>query len=347
MNPISARLLNQQLICPQFSTPHDVVAWMGAMQAQEYRMMRWAVGMRTKRPSVKAFEKAFNDGSIIRTHLFRSTWHLVAAEDYCWMIDLCSAKAKSGIRGWLKMNSLSISEEEEFRFQEYIRQALKGKGSLSREGIETIVHDSPLRTELPRLKYQMILAEVGGVICSGNLVDSERNYVLSDEKIPVQRTMPRDDALAELARRYFKSHGPATLEDFVWWTGMNIGDCRKGMEAIKDELIEERWKGLTFFLHQDSRTRGFRSGCVHLLPAYDEYLIGYKSRHVALHPDHRHHAHDQKGIFWPVILQDGEVIGNWSAAGGKVQTEVFHPDASLNQEAVVGEIARYLKFASK
>ena len=136
MNPVSARLLNQQLICPLFSTPHEVVSWMGAMQAQEYRMMRWAVGMRTKKPSAKAFEKAFNDGSIIRTHLFRSTWQLVAAEDYRWMIDLCSAKAKSGIRGWIKMNGLSISEDEEFRFQEYIRQALKGKGSLSREAIE-------------------------------------------------------------------------------------------------------------------------------------------------------------------------------------------------------------------
>ena len=347
MNPVSSRLLDQQLICPQFSTPHDVVSWMGAMQAQEYRMMRWAVGMRTKKPSAKAFEKAYNDGSIIRTHLFRSTWHLVAAEDYRWMIDLCSAKAKSGIRGWIKMNGLSISEDEEFRFQEYIRQALKGKGSLSREAIESIVKDSPFREELPRLKYQMILAEVSGIICSGNLVDGERNYVLADEKIPVQRTLPREDALAELARRYFKSHGPATLEDFVWWTGMNIGDCRRGVEAIKDELIEERWKGLTFYLHQSARTRGFRSGCVHLLPAYDEYLIGYKSRHVALHPDHRHHAHDQKGIFWPVILCGGEVIGNWSAAGGKVRTEVFHPDASLNQEAVEEEIERYQKFWKK
>ena len=66
-----------------------------------------------------------------------------------------------------------------------------------------------------------------------------------------------------------------------------------------------------------------------------------------LHPDHRHHAHDQKGIFWPVILCGGEVIGNWSAAGGKVRTEVFHPDASLNQEAVEEEIERYQKFRKK
>ena len=119
------------------------------------------------------------------------------------------------------------------------------------------------------------------------------------------------------------------------------------MEAIKDELTQERWKGLSFYLHQDSRTRGFRSGCIHLLPPYDEYLIGYKSRHLAVHPHHMHRAHSGNGIFWPVILQDGEVVGNWSAAGGKVQTEIFHPDANLNQEAVEEEIARYQKFLSK
>ncbi|MBR1576013.1 MAG: AlkZ family DNA glycosylase [Bacteroidales bacterium] len=347
MNPISARLLNQQLICPQFSTPHDVVSWMGAMQAQDYRMMRWAVGMRTKRPSAKAFEADFNKGRIIRTHLFRSTWQLVAAEDYRWMIDLCSAKARSGIRGWIKMHGLTISEEEEFRFQDYLRQALRGKGCLGREAIEAIVKDSPFRAELPRLKYQMILAEVGGVICSGDLAEGERNYALSEEKIPLQSTLPREDALAELARRYFRSHGPATLEDFVWWSGLNISDCRKGMSAIQNELMEERWKGLAFHIHRDSRTRGFRSGCVHLLPSYDEYLIGYKSRQVALHPDHRYHAHDQKGIFWPIILQDGEVVGNWSAAGGKIRTDIFHPGISLNEGALEEAIARYQKFNNR
>ena len=87
MNPISARLLGQQLICPQFVSPHDVVEWMGAMQAQEYRMMRWAVGMRTKKPSAKAFEKDYNDGRIVRGHLFRTTWQLVAGEDWRWMLE--------------------------------------------------------------------------------------------------------------------------------------------------------------------------------------------------------------------------------------------------------------------
>ena len=113
MNPVSARLLNQQLICPQFSSPHEVVSWMGAMQAQDYRMMRWAVGMRTKRPSAKAFARDYDSGKIIRTHLLRTTWQLVAAEDYAWMLSLCRRKALGGLRGWMHANGVDISPEEE------------------------------------------------------------------------------------------------------------------------------------------------------------------------------------------------------------------------------------------
>ena len=110
------------------------------------------------------------------------------------------------------------------------------------------------------------------------------------------------------------------------------------------ELICERWKGLDLYFHQDCRTRGFRSGCVHLLPPYDEYLIGYKSRHVALHPDHSHRAHNNSGIFWPVVLKDGEVVGNWNAASGKVSVSIFHPDANIDEDALLKETERFNSF---
>ena len=104
MNPIAIRLLNQQLIVPQFSTPAEVVRYMGAMQAQEYRMMRWAVAMRTRKPSYKAFKKAFDEGLIIRLHLMRGTWQLVCADDYWSMIDLFAPKAIAVTKGWMSSN---------------------------------------------------------------------------------------------------------------------------------------------------------------------------------------------------------------------------------------------------
>ena len=118
MNPVSDRLLNQQLICPHFITPQDVVSWMGAMQAQEYRMMRWAVGMRTKRPSAKAFEKAYNEGKIVRVHLFRTTWQLVTGEDLPWMLGLCRPNALRGMAGWMHSNGVDIPRAEQDAIQQ-------------------------------------------------------------------------------------------------------------------------------------------------------------------------------------------------------------------------------------
>ena len=347
MNPISARLLSQQLISPQSNSPHDVVAHMGAMQAQDYKGMRWAVSMRTGHPSQKAFEKDYNDGKIVRTHLFRSTWHLVAAEDYRWMIDLCREKACTGIRGWARQSGLIFTRDEELVFQEYISVAFKGRGSLTRKEMEAILRDGSSWSDPGTIKYLTIIAEVSGILCSGSLTAVERTYALASERIPAGPSKSKEEALEELARRYFRSHSPATLEDFTWWSGLNIGECRSGIESIRSELSEERWKGVTFYIHTDCRTRGFRSGTVHLLPAYDEYLIGYKSRHISLHPDHRHHAHDQKGIFWPVVLMDGEVVGNWSVEKGGVVTDIFHESSVLDEDSLKSESARYLKFLNR
>ena len=119
------------------------------------------------------------------------------------------------------------------------------------------------------------------------------------------------------------------------------------MASLGPELVRERWKGIDLFLHRDGRTRGFRSGRVHLLPPYDEYLIGYKSRHVSLHPDHSHRAHNNRGIFWPVVLQDGEVVGNWNVSAGRVAVKVFLPDISLYEDGFQEEVERFNRFIKK
>lgn len=344
MNPISQRLLNQQLICPQLTSPPEVVRWMGAMQAQEYRMMRWAVGMRTKRPSAKAFEKAYNEGQIVRVHLFRTTWQLVAGEDLGWMLDLCRSNALRGMAGWMHSNGIDIPMAERESIQTFFYDYLSKSRIAQKADFASALKDRGITMDDHRLSYHIRLAEYSGLLCSGDLFPLKPSYALSAHKLPQTPKIGQEEALAKLARTYFRSHCPATLEDFVWWCGLNISDCKKGINAIQGELIEERWKGLSFFRHQDSRTRGFRSGKVLLLPSYDEYLIAYKSRHVAVHPDHMHRAHSGNGIFWPVILQDGEVVGNWSAAGGKVRADTFFPNADLSQEALAEEIERYQKF---
>ena len=343
MNIPNIRQLSQQLAAPQFDTPWEVVDWFGFMQAQEKSMIPWAVAMRTRRPSLAAYRQAYDQGQLIRTRLFRCTWQLTTAQDLRWMVQLCADSSRRAARGYLKQTGGAISEDEEKRANDLIAKVLQGRGSVTGKELKAMLTERGLTDDAHTMSVYLRFAEYDGIICSGKYHPSQNTYALLDERIPDQPAVTRDEALAMLARKYFRSHGPATLADFAWWSGLGINDCRKGMEAIGAELIPERWKGLDLFLHQDSRIRGYRSGCVHLLPPYDEYLIGYKSRHITLHPEHSHRAHNNSGIFWPVVLQDGEVVGNWNAAPAKVSVEICHPEARLNEAALRKEVEKYLK----
>ena len=345
MNPISIRLLNQLLIAPQFYNPEEVVSHFGAMQAQEYRMMRWAVEMRTKRPSEKAFSKAFNEGKIVRFHLLRGTWQLVSAEDYWWMLDLCAPKAKQVINGWMSSNKIAIPDEELTRIRSIIVETIEKKGSVTKEDFEEALVAKGITMDDHRLSYHIRFAELDGVICSGNLLPMKATYALSEKKIPHTEPIERDWALARLATKYFQSHSPATLEDFVWWSGLNVADCKRSIDLIGNHLYSDLYKGKTFYLHENCRTRGFRKGEYLLIPPYDEYLIGYKSRDIVLDPEHKHHAHNNSGIFQPVIAYDGRICGNWSPFKENMNISYF--TLEHGNEELDGAICKYRIFKSK
>ena len=146
MNPVAIRLLNQQLIAPQFGTPTEVIRYMGAMQAQEYRMMRWAVVMRTRKPSHKAFKQAFDEGQIIRLHLMRGTWQLVSAEDYWSMIDLFAPKAIAVTKGWMSSNKISIPGDELMRVRDILIQTVADKRSVTKEDFVLALAERNLQT---------------------------------------------------------------------------------------------------------------------------------------------------------------------------------------------------------
>jgi hypothetical protein len=201
-----------------------------------------------------------------------------------------------------------------------------------------------LEGEIPkeRLLYnhQLRMAELEGLVCSGSL-GPRNTYRLVRDRVPAALPVSREESLALLARKYFRSHGPATLEDFVWWSGLNAGECRQGIASLGDELRPERWKGRDFYIHSETRTRGVRSGTVLLLPAYDEYLIGYKSRDVVLHPDQAHHAHNNFGIFKFVVAWDGEIVGNWKPSSKDGGVSLFKEDVSIPEESIEKVISTY------
>ena len=326
MNPVAIRLLNQQLIAPQFSDPAKVVGHMGAIQAQEYRMMRWAVAMRTKKPSLKAFKKAFDGGQIIRLHLMRGTWQLVSAEDYWPLLDLCAPKAIAVTKGWMSSNKITIPDEELMQIREILAQTASDKGSVTKEDLVQALAEKDIRMDEHRLSYHIRMAEFSGTLCSGDLLPMKASYALAADKVKPKVKIDRDEALMRFTRKYFQSHQPATLEDFVWWSGLNISDCRKGIALLGDTIHVERWKGRHFYLTDDCRTRGFKKGKFLLISPYDEYLIGYKSRDIVLPQEHRHRAHNNSGIFQPIIAHDGLICGNWTPFKEDCQVEFFEGD---------------------
>jgi hypothetical protein len=326
MNPIAIRLLNQQLIAPLFSTPAEVVRYMGAMQAQEYRLMRWAVAMRTRKPSFKAFKKAFDEGQIIRLHLMRGTWQLVSAEDYWSMIDLFAPKAIAVTKGWMSSNKIAIPDEELMRVREILVRTAAEKRSVTKEDFVQALAENGLKMDDHRLSYHIRMAEMAGILCSGDLLPMKATYALAAEKVKSSAKMNKDEALAYFTRKYFQSRQPATLEDFVWWSGLNISDCRKGIALLGNSIHIERWKGREFYLTDDCRIRGFRKGKFLLIPQYDEYLISYKSRDIVLPSEHRHRAHNNSGIFQPIIAYDGTICGNWLPFKENLQASFFEED---------------------
>ena len=329
MNPVAIRLLNQQLAAPQYGDPAQVVSHMGAIQAQEYRMMRWAVAMRTRRPSARAFKAAYDDGRIIRLHLMRGTWQLVAADDYWWMLDLCAPKSIAVIRGWMSSNRITIPEKEQINIRDILAQTAADKRSVTKEDIVQALAERDICMDAHRLSYHIRMTELSGTLCSGDLLPMKATYALAADKVGLRNAIDRDEALMRLARNYFQSRQPATLEDFVWWSGLNIGDCRKGIALLGNMIHAVKWKGREFYLTDDCRTRGFRKGKCLLIPPYDEYLIGYKSRDIVLATEHTHRAHNNSGIFQPIIAHDGIICGNWAPFKDDCQAHFFDGDHDM------------------
>ncbi|MBO6248756.1 MAG: AlkZ family DNA glycosylase [Bacteroidales bacterium] len=340
MNPVSARLLSQQLICPIFKDPSEVVSWFGAIQAQDYRAMRRAVVMRTSKPSLMAFKQAFDDGRIIRAHLLRCTWQLVSPEDFGWMRLLCYDKALATMNGWTKSLGFAFGGKEKYQALSIIEKTVGDLGETTEDVIGEALKRGGIPEEHLVYNHQLRRAELEGIVCSGAL-GPRNTYRLVSERVPNIPEIPREDALALLARKYFRSHSPATLEDFVWWSGLNVRDCQKGITALGGELFSERWKGRNFFIHKDFRTRGFRSGTLRFLPAYDEYLIGYKSRDVVLDPGLAHYAHNDHGIFRPVVALDGEIVGNWKPSAKDGGVTIFKSGVSVPQELIAEQVRGY------
>lgn len=346
MFPIShLRLSAQQVENPRARTPQELVAHMGALQAQDFAMSKWAIGCRIPGSTEADVEAALNKGEILRTHVLRPTWHLVAAADIRWMLELTAPHIKASMKS--RNKALGISPEIFKKSRTCLEKALADGAHLSREELVREFQSHHLATDDNRASHLLAEAELDGVLCSGTVKGNAQTYALLPLRVPNSKTLLRDEALAELANRYFMSHGPATLADFAWWSGLPVKDARQALEAVKSRLVHETVDEKTFWWNPDLSAPK-KSG-VHLLPAFDEFIISYKDRGAALTAEHHSRAVSANGIFRPVWVADGQVRGLWKRTFKKNKVELtLEPfGAAVSDKTLAKAAARLGLFLGK
>jgi len=334
------RLQNQHITHPSLPTIGGVAAWMGATQAQDYSQAKWALGLRLPGTKDADIQAAIDRGEIIRTHLLRPTWHFVAAEDLRWMLALSAPQ----IIGIMAPTNRAMGLEEAIfsRCNHIIAKALEKEQHLTREELMSELEKAGIATNEFRAAHIMMRAEQEGIVCNGIRRGKQFTYALIDKRVPPGKTFDRPDAIAELARRYFRSHAPATLHDFQWWSGLKMSDARSGLKAVQPTLVQETIGKQTYWMPHDFKERKTAAPTLHLLPAFDEYLVSYKDRSASLDSSRKAHAITKNGIFKPVVVQNAWVQGLWQRTFKKdkvlVEYQFFEEsgsvDASLLQEAV-------------
>ena len=348
------RLDAQRLSRGRFENPAEVVSWLGAVQAQDYLGALWAVGLRLRPPSSGkgegegAVEQALADRTIVRTWPMRGTLHFVAAPDARWILKLLTPRVIARNAARLR-RQFGIDESVIARSRDALQKALQGGRQLTRDGTYMALESAGIEAAGQRGLHIVWWLAQEGLLCFGPRRGRQQTFVLLEEWLPPARVLEREEALAELARRYFTSHGLATPADFAWWSGLTAADAQAGLEMAKSSLGHERVDGFELWSALDRPALRGAPLRAHLLPAYDEYLVSYKERGAALEALRAAGVRPTPAqVLGPTIVLDSQVVGNWKRAltDGTVTVtpHPFVPLARADAPAIFQAAERYGAF---
>ena len=343
------RLSVQQIDQHRFDTPAAVVGWLGAVQGQDYAAAKWAVGLRLPAgaASEAGVEQALADGAVVRTHAMRGTWQLVAPEDVRWLLALVGPGVIA--RSATRYRALGLDAATVRRSNAAVVKALAGGAQRTRAELAAAMERAGVATGGQRLAHLLGRAELDALICGGARRGKQFTYALLDARAPRARDrapLRRDEALAELARRYFRSRGPATVADFTWWSGLSAADARAGLAAVADGLVSEVSGGRTYWRGAGAPApAGARAPATaaYLLPAFDEYLVAYRDRDAVLAPSQVKRLNAGGGLLNPCIVVGGRVCGTWRRVLARDRVALaldFFERPSARARALVAAAAR-------
>jgi hypothetical protein len=336
------RLHHQQIASTTLTKPEEVVNWLGAVQAQDYLGSLWAIGLRMKQATEASVEQAIATRAIIRTWPMRGTLHFVSPADVRWMLNLLAPRVIARCAGLYKQAGLDKAAFAKSR--KLLTKALQGGRQLTRNEMYEELEQGKISTTDQRGLHILGHLAMEGLLCLGTRKGKQQTFVLLDEWIPSSEIFDKDEALGNLTRRYFTGHGPATINDYAWWSGLTIADAKAGLEMVKAQLEYEVVDGNTYWTAQNKPVINPQSAATYLLPAYDEYTVAYKDRSAVLNPVHAQLA--RNGIFNPVMISDGKVVGTWKRTINKddVVIEAKHFDTPAKSNVYQKAVENYARF---
>jgi hypothetical protein len=308
------RLRSLRLEGDPLAAPEEVVGWLGAVQSQDFAPAKWSLAQRAGGLGDAVVDRAFADGTILRTHVLRPTWHFVLPADIRWLLELTAPRVHA--LNAYQYRQLGLDEDVFQRGGELLAGALQGGAHRTRKQLAATLERGGVALGSFRLGYLLMHAELRGIVCSGAPSGRQQTYALLEERAPRAEPRTRDQALAELTLRYFTSHGPATVKDFGWWSSLTVADIRRGLELVGSRLQQEVVDGVAYWSAGSAPAAPAASPTVHLLQGYDEYLVGYSQSKPLLNLAGRALVQDRP-VFNGVAVLDGQVAGHWKRTIGR------------------------------
>jgi hypothetical protein len=339
---IQLRLFNQGLSTNCFGKPDQVVAHFGAMQAQDYSMALWAVGLRMKSSNRSAIENQINSGEIIRTHILRPTWHLVHQKDIRWMMELSSPNVKKATQYVDKKEGLT--DELFIKAWKIIEQQFREVDNLTKEDIMSYLSEQHITVSNLLATQFIIRAELEMLLCNG---EKKGTYALFEKRVPKADKISKSDAITKLTELYFNSRGPATLKDLAWWSGLSMSDAKIGIAELGKQLEYFTYKDLKYYYFEIENNVPEKTTFA-LLPCYDEYTVGYSEGRNIVLPTYLDNSKIGNGIFKPIILSGNEIAGTWRKSKKKpfVEIQTFLDNKEIPTKSIKEHIEKINLFNS-
>ena len=342
------RLANQLLIKSGALTPADVVKHLGAVQGQDYTGGEWSIGLRLPGSNLAHVEKAISEGKIVRTWALRGTLHFLAGTDTRWILALLAPGIISGLTRRYK--ELELDPATFRKTNSILAKALKGNKQLTRGELKAVLEKKGISCDGQRMAFILHRASLDRIICFGVTRERKQTHALFDEMVPRTKPKEREEGLAELARRYFTSHGPASIQDYIWWSGLSAADAKAGLEMAKSELDHDSIDGRVYWMPTDTPAVRHDAPVAQLLPPFDEFLLGYKDRSASIDKPVSNLLRTG-GMPDATIIVDGKVAGKWSRTFKKngmfVELKMFRTFNSLEEKAIENAVGRYEMFIEK